>query len=103
MSVVILETDRLILRPFTMADSGDMHRMAGAKEVADATSEMPYPLDYYEARDWVAYMMREHEKGTQAVFVMALKKTKEMIGNVELILEKEGTDLWQPSTMIRIK
>ena len=63
MTTLMLETKRLLLRPFRMDDSEDMWLKAGTREVADLTAEMPYPLSFQEAAEWVAYMKYQHEIG----------------------------------------
>lgn len=38
-----LQTQRLILRPFTIADAPDVQRLAGAWEIAAMTLTIPHP------------------------------------------------------------
>lgn len=38
-----LQTQRLILRPFTLADAPLVQRLAGAREIAAMTLSIPYP------------------------------------------------------------
>ena len=48
----VLETDRLILRPFTLVDAGDVQRLAGERDIASTTLNIPAAL-MQGARDTV--------------------------------------------------
>jgi len=39
----IIQTDRLVLRPFTLADAPDVQRLAGDRDIASTTSNLPHP------------------------------------------------------------
>lgn len=49
-----LSTDRLVLRPFDLSDAPSVERLAGAKEVADATLTIPHPYPAGGAAEWIA-------------------------------------------------
>ena len=38
-----LRTGRLILRPFTLADSGEVHAIVSDREIAYNTAHIPHP------------------------------------------------------------
>jgi hypothetical protein len=40
-----LETARLLLRPFTVADAPDVQRLAGEREIASTTLHVPHPYE----------------------------------------------------------
>ena len=40
-----LETTRLVLRPFTLADASDVQRLAGARAIASTTLNIPHPYE----------------------------------------------------------
>jgi hypothetical protein len=45
-----LDTTRLVLRPFTVADAPDVQRLAGAREVASTTLRIPASLYHRDGR-----------------------------------------------------
>jgi len=48
-----LETTRLILRPFTVADAPDVQRLAGDREIASSTLNVPHPYEDGMAEQWI--------------------------------------------------
>ena len=40
-----IETTRLILRPFTLADTPEVQRLAGDRDVASTTLHVPHPYE----------------------------------------------------------
>lgn len=83
------ETERLLLRPFTSEDAARMHKLSNTKEIAEATCEMPYPLELYMVEEWIKDHREECEQGDQAIFVIELKKTNSLIGSVEFVIDKK--------------
>ena len=65
-----LETDRLILRPFDLADAPGVKFLAGDKAIADTTLNIPHPYDLKKAEEWIASLYPQYEKGKRAVFAM---------------------------------
>lgn len=49
-----LVTDRLVLRPLTLADAPDVRRLVGVPEVAGATADIPFPFEDGMAEAWIA-------------------------------------------------
>jgi len=51
--MVKLETERLLLRPFRMADADEFARLSGEWAVASMTSDIPYPFSPAQAVGWL--------------------------------------------------
>lgn len=83
MSQTSLQTARLLLRPYSLADVADLVRLAGAREVAATTLRIPHP---YREQDAVAYITSCQEKiGTR--FAITIRDTAELCGGIGLEIE----------------
>ena len=58
-----LETERLVLRPFEMADAPAVQVLASARQIADTTLNIPHPYPDDGAAAWVAGHPGGIEKG----------------------------------------
>jgi len=82
-----LTTERLILRPFRLADAPDVERLAGAREIAENTLHIPYPYPEGAAAQWIAMHGQRFEEEKQVTLAITLKEGGELIGAISLILE----------------
>jgi ribosomal-protein-alanine N-acetyltransferase len=48
-----LETARSVLRPFILADAPDVQRLAGERDVASTTRNIPHPYANGMAEQWI--------------------------------------------------
>ena len=81
----ILETARLILRPFTPADAPDVQRLAGAPEVADTTLNLPHPYGDGVAAEWIGGHPARFAAGEGVNYAMTLRDGGTLIGSISLI------------------
>jgi [ribosomal protein S5]-alanine N-acetyltransferase len=82
-----IQTQRLLLRPFTQADAAPLVPAAGAFEVADMTLTIPHPYSIDDARKWIAAMPEGFEKGRNfpmAITIGAGSGQGELIGAIGL-------------------
>lgn len=84
-----METERLILRHFTLQDAKNVQRLAGDKAIADGTCYIPHPYEDGMAEKWIIEHRGACEKGEQAIFAITTKETNGLIGAVGLMLHKE--------------
>jgi RimJ/RimL family protein N-acetyltransferase len=83
---VVLETPRLKLRPFAMADAADVVRLAGDRDIAATTRHIPYPYELPMAEVWLASLPAAQERGELLNFAIALRTTGELAGSIGLVL-----------------
>ncbi|MBA7486704.1 Spermidine N(1)-acetyltransferase [subsurface metagenome] len=81
----VLVTDRLLLRPFTLADAPEVQRLAGDYEVASRTLEIPYPYSDGVAEAWIATHRPGFEKGVHAVYAVTRARDGDLVGAVGLV------------------
>ena len=82
----ILETPRLVLRPFALSDAPTVQRLAGAAAVADTTLAVPHPYADGMAEAWIATHQAAFERGENVVFAITLREG-ELVGAINLHLE----------------
>ena len=66
-----LTTERLLLRPFVLADAPDAQRLAGDKQIASTTT-LPHPYEDGMAEEWIGTHQELFEKGELANFAIVL-------------------------------
>lgn len=84
-----LETRRLLLRPFRMADAEDVQRMAGDHAVADTTLKIPHPYEDGQAEVWIRNHRDWFASDEQAVFAIVLRNHDTLVGAIGLRMERE--------------
>lgn len=84
-----LHTSRLTLRPFTMADAADIQRLAGVREVADTTANIPHPYPDGAAQAWIRGLDHSRsqgiEKASEIVFAITASDSGALLGAVGLV------------------
>ena len=53
--------ERLILRPFTLADAPDIHRMVADRDIASTTLLIPHPYEDGMAEEWIGTHQSQFE------------------------------------------
>jgi RimJ/RimL family protein N-acetyltransferase len=85
----ILETERLTLRPFIADDAFDVERLAGMREIADTTLNIPHPYPHGGAAQWIRLHGPAWSEGTSATFAIVGKKTGALVGAISLMIKRE--------------
>ncbi|UCD75206.1 MAG: GNAT family N-acetyltransferase [Phycisphaerales bacterium] len=81
-----IQTERLILRPFTTDDAADCQRLAGDKDIAATTILIPHPYPDGAAEEWIATHQETFEKGEAVIFAITLRDGGDFIGAVGLTI-----------------
>jgi ribosomal-protein-alanine N-acetyltransferase len=78
----LLETPRLIVRPYEEADIPSLVRLAGAREVAATTLRIPHPYTEQNAREYLAICKAEAAAGPVTRFAITLHSSGEFVGGI---------------------
>lgn len=84
------ETERLILRPFELADAQEVQRLAGAREVAATTQNIPHPYEDGMAEEWIGAHQEAFEQGTGVTFAITTRGDGRLIGAISLMGIRAG-------------
>jgi RimJ/RimL family protein N-acetyltransferase len=84
-----LTTDRLQLRPFTLADAATVVQLAGDWEVAKMMAPVPYPYPLSVAEEWIASHPRLAAEGLEVTY--GLWSENNLIGSITF--ENRGDDV----------
>ena len=79
-----LETARLVLRPFSLADAPDVQRLAGERDVASTTLNVPHPYEDGMAEAWIGAHQEGYEQGKLVNFAIVLREDRTIIGTIGL-------------------
>jgi RimJ/RimL family protein N-acetyltransferase len=80
-----LVTERLVLRPFDVADGPVVERLAGAHEVADTTLTIPHPYPTGGGAQWIGTHAAAWERGSNlALAICDNTSTGELLGAISL-------------------
>ena len=80
----VLETARLVLRPFALTDAADVCRLAGEFAVADTTLLIPHPYPESAAEEWIATHAPKFASGEQVTCAITLRADGALIGGIGL-------------------
>jgi RimJ/RimL family protein N-acetyltransferase len=82
-----LETPRLLLRPLVPADAAAVQTLAGDREVAYSTLNIPHPYPDGAAEAWIGTLPVAYDCGEAVVFGLALREDGALVGTCGLKLE----------------
>lgn len=80
-------TERLLLRALQLADAVDVQRLAGDRDIADTTLNVPHPYEDGMAEAWILGQQSKIECGELSVFAITLKTNGELIGTIGLRID----------------
>jgi ribosomal-protein-alanine N-acetyltransferase len=84
-----LKTERLVLRPFTLADAPAVQRLVNDRNIASTTLNIPYPYENGMAEEWIATHQEGYEKGELINFALVRHVDNSLIGAMGLSVNQE--------------
>jgi len=81
-----LTSERLLLRPHTLADALDVQRFAGDIEIAKTTLNIPHPYEDGLAEAWIETHQDAWENASLLALAITEVNTNEFIGGIGLVL-----------------
>ncbi|MFN2636377.1 MAG: GNAT family N-acetyltransferase [Gemmatimonadaceae bacterium] len=84
-----LTTERLTLRPFVPDDAFDVQRLAGLREIADTTLNIPHPYPTGAAKEWIATHATTWAGGTGVTFAIVETANGKLAGTIGLTIKPE--------------
>lgn len=80
-----LTTNRLTLRPFVLEDAWDVERLAGMREIADTTLNIPHPYPVGAATRWIETHAPAWTAGTGVTYAIVETGIGKLAGVVSLM------------------
>ena len=84
-----LETDRLLLRPFSIDDAETVRGLAGAKEVYATTTNVPHPYEEGMGEMWIASHPAQFYNGKGVTLAVTLDAGATVVGAIGLTATPE--------------
>ncbi len=81
-----IKTERLLLRPFELSDANEIQRLAGDKDIADTTLNIPHPYEDGMAEGWISMHRSKFEAGELVNFAIVSNASNELMGAVGLMI-----------------
>ena len=82
----VLETERLVLRPYSLADARRVQEMCGDWAVVSTTINLPHPYPDGAAEQWISTHADGFRQGSEATLAVTLKSDGLVIGSVALFV-----------------
>ena len=83
-----LTTERLLLRPFTLADAPVVQQFAGDRDIASTTLNIPHPYEDGMAEEWISTHQEKFEQGESVIFAITLWNDDGLIGAIGLTINQ---------------
>jgi [ribosomal protein S5]-alanine N-acetyltransferase len=84
-TIPVLDTERLQLRPFSLADAADVQRLAGDFAIADTTLNIPHPYQDGMAEAWIRSHPGQFNAGVGVPLAIARKADGALLGAISLM------------------
>jgi [ribosomal protein S5]-alanine N-acetyltransferase len=84
-----LATPRLLLRPFTLADGPEVHRLAGERAIAATTHNIPHPYVEGMAEHWIGTHQEQYARSESVHFALVRRADHVLLGAIGLRIEPQ--------------
>ncbi|MBN2464288.1 GNAT family N-acetyltransferase [candidate division WOR-3 bacterium] len=84
----ILETERLMLRPYLATDAGRVQQMCNDWDIASTTLALPHPYPDGAAEKWISTHADSFQQGKEVTLAITLKPGGQVVGSVALSVNK---------------
>jgi ribosomal-protein-alanine N-acetyltransferase len=84
-----IETERLVLRPFTLADAPAVQRLAGERDIASTTLSIPHPYPDEAAKQWIGKHQDAFSRGEALDLAVTRRSDGALVGAIGLRIEPE--------------
>lgn len=88
-AIPVIETERLRLRPFCLADAAAVQRQVGDYEVARKTANIPHPYEDGMAESWISGHAGAFERGEQVTWAVVERGEGALVGAISLTLSRQ--------------
>jgi RimJ/RimL family protein N-acetyltransferase len=88
--IPILETERLVVRPFRLSDAGEVQHLAGDRSIADTTLNIPHPYEDGVAERWISKHRETFAEGRGVTFAITCKPDGTLVGAISLMDMTKG-------------
>jgi RimJ/RimL family protein N-acetyltransferase len=83
-----LKTDRLLLRPFILADALVVQLLAGDRDIASNTLNIPHPYEDGMAEEWISTHQEKFKRSEAVNFAIVLRNDDGLIGAIGLVINQ---------------
>lgn len=85
-----IDTERLELRPFTLGDAPKVQRLAGDRDIASTTCNIPHPYEDGMAEEWIGTNRERFDRGELVNFAIVHRQEGSLLGAVGLTIDKRS-------------
>jgi RimJ/RimL family protein N-acetyltransferase len=84
----VIETERLVLRPFKMDDASEVQRLAGDRAIAETTLNIPHPYEDGMAEEWISTHKGNLEDESGITYAITAKENGKLLGAISLMINR---------------
>ena len=88
MSQPTINTKRLTLRPFRLSDAPVVQLLAGERDIADTTMNIPHPYGDGMAEEWIVGQKSAYEDGKAITFAIVVRDNDSLVGAIGLRIDR---------------